>query len=116
MHETPHQPRRDGTAKPMGGVRTVAAIFGVIGWIILILYAVLVLMIFSQFGGRLGLVELASALALGLLASIGTFAVWGVLTGMCELHAQSERTAAQQERLLEMLDDIRRGNASGSGS
>jgi len=83
----------------MGGVRAVAAVFGLVSWVILLLYAAFVLFVLTQLGARVGFLEVASSLALGLLGSMVTFAIWAGLTGLCELHALDLRilTALEED-------------------
>ncbi len=97
----------------MGPVATLATIFAILGWLAIVFFALLVV-----FGGVLTAQVFrspqAGQLVAGLLApyllyALVPFLAWGLLRGLCELHAQGERQ-------LEALDDLRRaGRAAPAG-
>jgi hypothetical protein len=99
----------------MNGVRLVAGIFFVIGWITLIVGGFLTLTILLTVlaaaaalgvqGLNAALAASAGSLALVIALALGPFTVWAILHGLCELHAQGERA-------LDLLDGLRRSSHS----
>ncbi|GEM_PF-6384672 len=88
----------------MGLVAVLAAVFGILGWAIVLLVIVLVVsgglisaqLLNSPQAGTL----VAGVLAPYLLYALGPFLGWGILQGLCEIHRQ-------QEMILSALTGLR---------
>ncbi len=95
----------------MRGVRFVARLSAILGWVVLIV-GILVAVGYSALGlqtagtGITPLVVLVVGVVLALLLSLGPFAAWAALRLLLELHTQGERT-------LEALDDLKRVSSQG---
>ncbi|GEM_PF-5083332 len=86
----------------MGGVRFVAAIFGIIGWITLAIGALAFVGLLLEVGkSPLGLVSSFGALVGALALALGPLFLWAVLKALIEIQDQVSRlrleTAARQQ-------------------
>ncbi len=95
----------------MGAVSVLATIFALLGWLSLV-GSLFLIVAGGVLSSQLLKSPQAGQLAAGLLAPyilicLTPFLAWGVLTGLVEIHRQNER-------LTEVLDDIRRGQRTGT--
>ena len=92
----------------MGGVRTLATIFLVLGWLSLAGSAIIIFLsasiFMAAFRNAQATMAVVGILAPLLFVCLTPFLSWGLLTGLCELHAQ-------QERVQEQLDDLKRAGS-----
>ena len=93
---------RSGT---MGGVRTIAGIFGFLGWITLVIGAVGIVVVISQLGSNpnFSFAVVATSIAPLLLLALGPFTVWALLSSLCEIHAQGSELLQTMVRLEDVM-------------
>ena len=85
----------------MAGVRFVAQIFGLLGWVTLVIGGLGILALGDQIsaavgprGNSMAMAAVASSVVPLILLALGPFFLWALLTGLCELHAQGELVLA----------------------
>ena len=91
----------------MRGVRIVAGVFGLIGWITLIVGGLGILALASTLGAAIGgrgggvaaLGTVAGSMVPLLLIALGPFTVWALLTALIRLHEQGQRIEQSVEAL-----------------
>ena len=99
----------------MSGVRLVARILGILGWVGAVLGLGVGLLYGQVAGALLGspgggtTIGLILGIVLGVAFAIGMFFYWAVLKALSEIQAQGERT-------LELLDDVKRRDAAAAAT